>query len=164
MAYDYYTTNDTDARNSFTVRVKAGEDTFWADSPRYDKMTRKAGESQYRKEALRNLRRMIRAGDTIYCDVKSVSQSGMSRRIACYIARKRGEIVPITHDVATAIDAQWDSDNRTLRMDGCGMDMCFETVYQLGNVLWPNGTPKPHGTRNGEPDHSGGYALKYRSL
>jgi hypothetical protein len=29
-------------------------------------------------------------------------------------------------------------------------------------ALWPNGTDTPHGTRNGEPDTNGGYALKHR--
>ena len=44
---------------------------------------------------------------------------------------------------------------------GCGMDMGFELVYTLGLTLWPNGTPKPHGKRNGQPDRDGGYALKH---
>jgi hypothetical protein len=44
------------------------------------------------------------------------------------------------------------------------MDVCFAAVYNLGRTLWPNGTDKPHGTRNGTPDTDGGYALKNRSL
>jgi hypothetical protein len=38
--------------------------------------------------------------------------------------------------------------------------MGFAAVYNLGYALWPNGTPEPHGTRNGVPDRDGGYALK----
>jgi hypothetical protein len=34
----------------------------------------------------------------------------------------------------------------------------------LGQKLWPNGTKKPHGARNGQPDESGGYALKQHWL
>lgn len=49
-------------------------------------------------------------------------------------------------------------------MGGCGMDMGFSLVYNLGSALWPNGTPTPHGTRNREPDSTGGYALKSRWL
>lgn len=33
---------------------------------------------------------------------------------------------------------------------------------QSGRDGIPNGTDKPHGRRNGEPDSSGGYALKSR--
>jgi hypothetical protein len=45
---------------------------------------------------------------------------------------------------------------------GCGMDMCFHTVYLLGLAMWPQGTPEPHSRRNGTPDSNGGYALRYR--
>ncbi len=54
----------------------------------------------------------------------------------------------------------WDDKQSGIRIRGCGMDMGFEIVYRLGNRLWPEGTPKPHGTRNGQPDCYGGYALK----
>ena len=47
-----------------------------------------------------------------------------------------------------------------LVVGGCGFDAGFEVVYNLGSLLWPNGTPEPHGTRNREPDSTGGYALK----
>ena len=49
-------------------------------------------------------------------------------------------------------------------IQGCGMDMGFSLVYELGAYLWPEGTDKPHGTRNGEPDSDGGYALNHRWL
>lgn len=44
---------------------------------------------------------------------------------------------------------------------GCGMDMGFHLVYNLGRTLWPTGTDNPHGRRNGHPDSDGGYALKH---
>lgn len=31
-------------------------------------------------------------------------------------------------------------------------------------MLKPDGAPAPHGTRNGEPDTAGGYALKHEWL
>jgi len=43
-------------------------------------------------------------------------------------------------------------------------DMGFQIVYQLGQRMWPDGTPKPHGRRNGQPDSAGGYALKHQWL
>lgn len=46
-------------------------------------------------------------------------------------------------------------------MGGAGMDMGFALVYSIGRAIWPNGTSKPHGRRNGEPDSDGGYALNH---
>ena len=52
------------------------------------------------------------------------------------------------------------ADDGGIKIGGCGMDMGFYLVYNLGYTLYPNGTPKQHGTRNGEPDFDGGYAFK----
>ena len=41
-------------------------------------------------------------------------------------------------------------------------DMAFDAVYSPGMAMWPQGTAKPHSTRNGEPDTCGGYALNHR--
>lgn len=91
------------------------------------------------------LHKVLKPGDTVYTVLRHVSSSGMSRRIDCYAigiakrhASKQGLVVP-----------------------GCGMDMGYHLVYSLGCALWPKGTKKPHGTRNGEPDSTGGYALKH---
>lgn len=65
---------------------------------------------------------------------------------------------------AKAMRDSFDSDQQGIRVGGCGMDMGFNLVYNLGATLWPKGTKKPHGTRNGEPDTAGGYALKHRWL
>ena len=47
---------------------------------------------------------------------------------------------------------------------GCGFCGGFDIVQALGYALWPKGTKKPHGTRNGEPDTCGGYALTHCNL
>ena len=65
---------------------------------------------------------------------------------------------------AKATESTWDRDRQGVKRGGCGMDMGFNLVYSLGNALWPNGTKKPHSTRNGEPDTNGGYALKHSWL
>jgi hypothetical protein len=61
---------------------------------------------------------------------------------------------------AKATGNRFDSDKSGIVMGGCGMDMGFALVYELGANLWPKGTRKPHSRRNGEPDKSGGYAIK----
>ncbi len=76
---------------------------------------------------------------------------------------KRGalRIRSIGWTAAKAMERTFDSDKSGIRIGGCGMDMGFSLVYDLGATLWPKGTPKPHSRRNGEDDRSGGYALKH---
>lgn len=70
----------------------------------------------------------------------------------------------IGYTASIAMADKWDADRGGIRIGGCGMDMGFSLVYSLGHTLWPKGTPKPHGKRNGEPDSAGGYALKHSWL
>lgn len=72
--------------------------------------------------------------------------------------------VSISGMMARANGYTFDQDRGGLKVGGCGMDMGFSVVYGLGMALWPNGTPKPHGVRNGEPDSDGGYAIGHRWL
>lgn len=78
--------------------------------------------------------------------------------------RRAPEIRSIGWLAAKAMGDTYDRKREGIKIGGCGMDMGFALVYNLGATLWPNGTPKPHGTRNGEPDNAGGYALKHRWL
>lgn len=112
-------------------------------------------------EALSDLRAMLKPGDTIYTRLKHVSRSGMMRVIDLFVIRDN-EPMHITWLACEATGTAYHDKHDGMRMDGCGMDMGFAAVYHLGRVLWPNGTPEPHGTRNGEPDRDGGYALKHR--
>lgn len=138
--------------------------------------------------AINTLRGMIKPGDTVYCILRSRSSSGMSRVIDLVIADKRVDLVyPKKADgsrdydakpkrktvqtirnigflVARAMDRTFDNDKGGIRIGGCGMDMGFSLVYDLGSTLWPSGTPRPHGRRNGEPDRAGGYAIKHSWL
>ena len=108
----------------------------------------------------------------MYTILRHVSASGMQRRISLCIPctetdgrTTMGHILNLDHSVAIAIaiDAKLHPKGGIV-VNGCGMDMGFELVYRLGSALWPNGTDEPHGTRNGEPDREGGYALKHQWL
>jgi len=117
------------------------------------------------------LKNIKQAKFNIYTKVDKVSSSGMSRLISCYIATDAGEIINISYPVSQITGYKLDKHQRSLRVGGCGMDMCFAVVYQLGRVLFPNGfIPKYHNKydRNGTPndvlDTDGGYSLNYRNL
>ena len=130
-------------------------------------LSKKAIKEQEKQEAIATLLTLVKPNDIIYTDIKSVSSSGMSRQIACYIAynneQGQARVKEVTWYVGRACDLKIGSKDGLL-VGGCGMDMAFSVVYNLGRTLWPNGTSEPHGRRNGEPDSCGGYALKKESL
>lgn len=96
-----------------------------------------------RTESIETLRSMLRPGDAVTCTVMHVSKSGMSRSIMLQIPGKREDgtlfIYDISWLVAKAIGARFDDKNGGVVMGGCGMNMCFAAVYNLGRVLFPDG-------------------------
>lgn len=128
--------------------------------------TKKQLHAQEMQEAREYLRSILKPGDTIFCVLRHVSTSGMSRRISFF----GPDNVFLDGYISKALDIKRADKNRSgqwiegLIIGGAGMDMGFHVVYELGHALWPNGTPEPHGYRNGEPDSEGGYALKHRWL
>lgn len=76
---------------------------------------------------------------TIYGDVKSVSSSGMSRKIAFYVA-KDNKIINITYLVSMILDEKEPKtdkyNNWVLNVRGVGMDMVFHCIYSLSNILF----------------------------
>lgn len=135
---------------------------FTTDHPEYHKectkLTVKAGKLARKEYARAELRKLITPGQTVYCTLRRVSSSGMSRVISLHII-ENGQLRGIDNLVADATDTKR-AKREGLIMGGCGMDMGFALVCNLGYALWPNGTDKPHGIRNGAPDSNGGYALK----
>lgn len=112
-----------------------------------------------RAEAIEQLRELLKPGDTVPTILRHVSRSGMRRCISPIIDGR-----DMSYTVALAMNDRVSETHGGIVCDGCGMDMGFALVYNLGATLWPKGTPAPHGTRNGEPDSTGGYALKHRWL
>ena len=110
-------------------------------------------------EAIYALRKLLKPRDTVFTVLRHVSVSGMFRRIDLY-AVKKNRLVYLSCYASKALGVALDKHKDGLRVTGCGMDMGFHLVYNLGATLWPKGTAKPHSTRNGEPDKDGGYALK----
>ena len=99
----------------------------------------------------------------IFTRLNHVSASGMTRWLDLFVIRDN-EPLRLTWSAAAATDYTYCDRRESLKIEGCGMDMGFSAVYSLGRALWPDGTDSPHGTRNGEPDTDGGYALKQRWL
>ncbi len=116
------------------------------------------GKAKQKAYAIDNLRLSLDPHDKIYTVLRHVSASGMQRRLDVYMMLD-GEPHRITNTVAHATG--YGLKDSQIVVGGCGTDAGFSVVYSLGCALWPNGTPEPHGTRNGRPDSEGGYALKH---
>jgi hypothetical protein len=126
-----------------------------------------------RQEHIERLRDKIKPGDSIFTVLKHVSKSGMYRVIDVY-RMEDNEPIRISFGVAMATDMGYDRKHEGVKASGCGMDMGFEVVYNLGYSLWPKGFGCPgencpsndhaNGDRDRTPHHhnDGGYALRHR--
>ena len=124
---------------------------------------RKVDAISKREEAKSTLLKYLTPGQTVYCILRHVSRSGMMRRISFHVVDSDNSILSLDYYMARAMNYRNHKDGGLI-VTGCGMDMGFSVVYNLGATLWPHGTPAPHGIRNGESDSDGGYALKSRWL
>jgi len=86
------------------------------------------------QQHLYNLKEIVKAGDTVYTVLQSVSSNGMSRRIKVII--NDGERVrDISYLVAKALEYRYNSKYESLVVGGCGMDMGHHVVYSLASAL-----------------------------
>lgn len=90
-------------------------------------------------------------GSTAYVTLRSVSRSGMSRRISIFETSVRsGDGGIYNKSYACAEFIGWPhgtrNDHASVRVSGCGMDMGFHLVYTLSSMLY-----------DGD-----GYAIKHR--
>ncbi len=92
-----------------------------------------------RAEAIEELRKIIKPGDTIYTILRHVSKSGMMRHISVLVMNE-GEPFPITNRVALATDSRVEyGAHNAIKVAGVGMDMGFSLVYDLTWNLYPDG-------------------------
>ncbi len=133
---------------------------FEPSGPGWIPCSAREGKEARQRYAVTKLRQWIRPGQGVYTVLTHCASNGMSRRLKVIIAVD-GSPFNITRYVAQACGHRMNDNEGSIVMGGCGMDMGFAVVYSLGHALWPKGTRKPHGVRNGVPDRDGGYALKH---
>ena len=126
------------------------------------------------KESLERLQKLLKPGDTIYCILRSVSRSGMSRDISLYFI-EGGTPHYLDYSAACVLGYPM-SKNSGIKVNGGGMDMGFHLVYSLSSAVFQKGfecigencpsNDHRNGDRNYSPhQHSDpGYALNYRWL
>lgn len=91
------------------------------------------------KRAHETLSEVLNPQDTIYCVLRHVSRSGMSRSISLFVAGKDERILDITYWVSRVLDNSIDHNHGGIKIGGCGMDMGFALVYNLGRKMYPGG-------------------------
>ena len=129
-------------------------------------MTTKNGRE--REEARERLLQCLKPGDTVYCNLKHVSRSGMYRVIDLLVM-KNNQPLCISYSASILLEG-YDSRWNGCKASGCGMDMGFHLVYNLSYYLFPDGfTPDYDYYQNGhnyknERVNDGGYALNCRWL
>lgn len=118
------------------------------------------GLGDRRMEAVAELRTILQPGDTVYCVLRHVSRSGMMRHISLLACEGR-RLRDITYlaSMATGIGLTKDG---YVKMGGCGMDMGFAAVYDLGRAVYPGGNGSYSRCRNGDkgPEEDGGYFFR----
>ena len=111
-----------------------------------------------RQEAIDQLKKWIKPGDTVYTVLRHVSRSGMTRGIDVYILQDN-QPQWITAYVGKAIDQPQSMDywrkSMGLKIGGCGMDMGFHVVYSLSYSLFKDGF-ECIGEKCPSNDHSNG--------
>lgn len=107
-------------------------------------------------DARERLGELISPGDTIYCILRSVARSGMSRRLDVYVIQA-GSPRFITPLVARALGYSWNPEREGLRVPGCGFDAGFEVAHGLSYAL--------HGHDDvGDSRYRAGYSLRHEWL
>jgi hypothetical protein len=94
-------------------------------------------------ESIIKLHEMLTPGMTVKTILRHVSRSGMNRRVSLVVVAD-DEMKDISWMAAHALGDP--VKNRAgyvqdvgIEISGCGMDVGFELVYNLGRVLWPHG-------------------------
>jgi hypothetical protein len=96
------------------------------------------------QEAIERLKSWVMPGDTIYCVLARVSQSGMRRVIRFYkittsAESGKQEVWSLAWNIAKALDCGYDDKKEGVIVNGCGMDMGFHVVYSLSDMLFTDG-------------------------
>lgn len=135
--------------------------------------------TKYSKEDVDRARdlllKILKPGDTVFCIMRNVSRSGMSREIDL-----QGPDHEWLSGAAAKVLGCKLGKHEGIKIGGCGMDMGFALVYELSSKLFP--TYRCTGTKYSNPrrcasadhfnpgdcrkkrKHTDGYALKHRWL
>jgi len=106
----------------------------WLENPGAQRVT----EDEFKQARADEIKQYVNEGDKLYTTVTHVSRSGTSRRIKVY-AIKDNEPINLSGWVSDLLDWPYHDGDGAIQVSGCGMDMCFHTVYSLSYALFSDG-------------------------
>lgn len=122
------------------------------------------GRELHREQTRKELRELLPPGTTVFSILRSVSQSGMSRRISFMIFRDN-QPYHLDFSVGIALDRTRPDKGEGLKIDGGGMDMGFHVVHSLSYALHGTGSPRDTSEQTAaRGDTRPGYTLNHRWL
>lgn len=101
-------------------------------------MTLKQAKAEEKAQAIERLRAFLPPGSTVYCVLRHISSSGMSRRIDMYTIGEDRQPVYLSGLVSKAIGMRL-SDKGGIVVGGCGMGMGMHLVYEMSATLYRDG-------------------------
>jgi hypothetical protein len=106
-------------------------------------------QNKEQQEAIVGLRETLPPGTKVYTVLRSVSRSGMMRRLDVVTFDKDGTRLWLTHLVAKALGWSFDQKTETVRVQGRGLDVGFHLVNCLSYAL------HGHAGKGVKPDEEG---------
>jgi len=112
--------------------------TYTGTRPSFLSNAQRISREEFLKDRADQIKEYVKSGDTLYTMVVHVSRSGMSRRIKVYAIRDN-EPINLSRWVADLLEWRYHEKSNAVTVSGCGMDMCFHTVYSLAYALFGDG-------------------------
>ena len=112
---------------------------YWPDAVQ---LSKQEGEKRYLQQNADELRALLPEGSRVYCVLRHVSESGMTRHIDFY-AIKGDRPVWLSSQIAFLCGYRT-AKTRGLIVRGCGMDIGFSVVCNLAYVLYKSESALKH--------------------
>ena len=112
-------------------------------------MTKQEQIKNERIELLKEIKESLKKyaiNNTLITTVKSVSKTGMSRVISFNYIAKDGYIFNLNYKISKILGYKLTDEG--VRVYGCGMDMIFNTLYNLNAYALDYGIIKPSKSKN----------------
>ena len=110
--------------------------------PNAVQLSKQEGEKRYLQQSADELRALLPEGSRVYCVLRSVSSSGMTRHIDFY-AIKGDRPIWLSSQIAFLCGYRT-AKTRGLIVRGCGMDMGFSVVCNLAYALYKSESALKH--------------------
>ena len=112
---------------------------YW---PEAVKLSKQDGQKRYLQQSADELRALLPEGSRVYCVLRHVSESGMTRHIDFY-AIKGDRPIWLSSQIAFLCGYRT-AKTRGLIVRGCGMDMGFSVVCNLAYALYKSESALKH--------------------